>query len=269
MATSPSKKLDQKKYAQVAIERAETKAIKAKVHAMEMENFTQLILYRSMNGFWKMGGHSALIYYHRIMPKLGSARRSKLKHDDDSYFRFRDGVIAFKSPESVEERLRTQRIFAREHQKDYWTFDLGYTVSENEIEQLRNIDKERMAQVNQIVVPVHTNANIYNRIVAAEKEIYDGAKKMEGVARKVYGYPALRLLIDCHGIYVAVANKRHDYLSGMKKIETYLSKVLYDVQNMMELGLLDLKRCQRVADDIVEASRIVQKSIKTYQKDAA
>lgn len=144
------KKLENDKKAAVGRTIA-TKKEKAKEFAYDFEqtNNRSLVVFYSGEGWWKMGGNSALFYAHLVAPRLSI--KASLKPDRDFYFKFIDGIVSIKDFSGLKRNLKTMKILPKEETELWTIFDLGFKVSKAELDNIHNIREDRINQVNQIV----------------------------------------------------------------------------------------------------------------------
>ena len=101
---------------------ARTKAAKEKAYAFELKNRSKILLFYSGEGWYKMGGNSALIYLHLLAPKFGL--NPKLKPDRDFYHKFPDGIISIRDLEAVKTTFAAHKIKLVAEDDDLIVFDL-------------------------------------------------------------------------------------------------------------------------------------------------
>ena len=144
-----------------------TKKQKAKEFAFQYEttNMRSLVVFYSGEGWWKMGGNSALFYTHLIAPRLNI--KASLKPDRDFYSKFIDGVVSIKSYSALKTNLEKLNILVKEENELWTIFDLGFKVSKTELNNIKNIREDRISQVNQIV----RVKNLYPAIAALGRKI--------------------------------------------------------------------------------------------------
>ncbi|MBQ6394521.1 hypothetical protein IJH97_02095 [Candidatus Saccharibacteria bacterium] len=237
------------------IAQARYEQMKERVLEFEKNNYDRLVVLRSKNGWWKMCGHSALLYYYHIAPRMNNVH-PKLQIDTDFKHKSLEGIVSIKSLETLQKRLRELKIYPKEMHEEYATFPLGYKVSDDELKRFMHSEEERRKMINQIVIPKQLFPDIYKRLIVVEKEMRNIVRQMQPQDREIYGLDEMRELRDILTLYMRMANGQVDVIKGLRKLAEDMQIALYHLQVILELELLETKRGLRLSRGMVEVRRI-------------
>ena len=196
------KAANDKKAAEGREEKRKYWARKEKVYEFEKENRTRVVAFRSMENWWKIGGHSALFYYHQLVPRLKKRKTVKLRVDTDHYHRFMDGVVLIASIDSLKAEMAELKLAIKRDDEDMVSFALEKEVSLETLQALKDIEAERMSKINQIVMPHDTYPEIYKGITEIQGEIYPLTRKMQTYERDLFGRELMLMIREMLESYV-------------------------------------------------------------------
>lgn len=255
-----------KKAAEGRTEKKKYWARKEKVYEFEKTNQTRVVVFRSTDQWWKIGGHSALFYYHQLMPRFKNKRTAKLRADTDYYNKFKDGVVLVGDIDSMKRDMMGLGLKIKHEDTDVVSFLLDKEVSEETLQSLKDIEAERMAKINQIAMPHDTHPMLYKRMVELQSEIYPMTRKMQPYDRQLFGKELMMEMRGMLGCYVRMTHEKTMAAEMLRKIADRAGTMTFLMQELAELGLVESKRALRLAGDMLS---IKQMAVASAQKEEA
>lgn len=238
------------------------KKLKALVMKLESENYDRLIFYQSDNCYYKLAGHSALIYAGNVAKRIG--RRFNLRADTDHYSKSVDGVISIVMNDVLQESLSAIKAIPDLSNKNsnIMIFKLPYKYSEEDIEQFREMTKQEERQINQIILPKSPIPTLYVYINELTEIIYHNSKNMPHFGSTTLGADIFNSICSVHRCYLNYANgfiKLDDMAKTMKKNIIYLKNQMKIVET---LHLINNKSICKILEVLVATERLVTKYVK-------
>lgn len=240
----------EKRYYDQRAEREFCREAKRRAFALEMDNNSQLILFRSMQNYWKMGGVSALEYYYHIAQKIGVPSVA-IHSDRDLYSRFKDGIVSIRFLSKFDERLGKVGIKFDKEESGVRIYNLGYTLTRDSIEEMRNERITLLRRANQNVLPKDVNPDIYAKLKRLLQIVYAKAKKMNVIDRAFLGDRTLVALRQSVLYYVRYCNSGQTDKLLLRKIDEILRTALVDSMLFVELNIWDMRHCVSEYQDLI------------------
>ena len=261
---SDKKAENDKKAAEGREEKKKYWARKEKVYDFERTNLTRVVAFQSTSpGWWKIGGHSALFYYHRLVPRLLKRKSVKLRADTDHYHRFTDGVVIIASIDTLKAEMKELKMPLKRNSDGILSFALDKPITEDTLEALKNIESERMSKINQIVMPHDTCPEIYKAITEMQREIYSVTRKMQSYERDMFGRELMLMFREMLECYVRMTHETGLAKEMLKSIANKAAVATFILQELAELDLIESKRALRLAQNLL---KIKQKALAEARK---
>ena len=246
-------------------ERRMAKVAKEFAFEFEKTNHNQLCLYASTGKWHKIGGNSALIYVHRIAPRL-DIKPPKLLNDSDYYSHFKTGVVAIKDVETFEKRLESLNIHCVEATELYRIYDLGYKLTSGELKRLANMELSRKERINQLVIPKNVYPDIYFHIMEIHKMIRTMVYKMPTVDQRPYGRPILQEIQQAAIDYRILSNGEISLEQGLNSLFLHSQQIFYRMHDLIELGIESPARRARLINLISELRRLIGAEVEKVKR---
>lgn len=236
--------------------------LKTLVMKLESKNYDRLIFYQSDNDYYKLAGHSALIYAGNIAKRIG--RRFNLRADTDHYSKSVDGVISIVMNDRLRENLSVIKATIDSSNKNphLIIFRLPYKFSEQDIEQFREWIKQEERQINQIILPKSPIPTLYTYVNELTEMIYHNSKNMSHFGGATLGTDIFNSICSMHRCYLNYANgfiKLDNMASTMKKNIIYLKNEMKIIET---LHLINNKNICKILEILVATERLVTKYAK-------
>lgn len=220
-------------------------ALKAEVFKMEQGNYDRLILFRSTGSWWKMGGHSAILYYYKIARRIGRAAR--LQNDRDFYSRFTEGVVSVRRPEDLVEKLADIGVELVTNDKDLKIFKLEKSISKSDYEILAKSEQVKLDKINQIILPKLMRPDLHSNLLNLLRSAYFLQRKASNADR-------VFILDD----FLVGVRKMYSCYFMMTKGQITEKEALAIINKMAEVALIQLKIMSEVqlwtSDQILRAA---------------
>lgn len=182
------------------------KYLKLKAFAIEheKENFSKLFIIHEKTNWWKMIGHSAIIFHFDLSKRAGM--RTKLVDDSDYDLKTEDGVINIKNIYELDSKLESISIRPLEIKPEYRVYNIGKKYTVAEIENLRKAKELEWEKINSIVVP----ETIFPVLFMTERELlhrlYFTTKLLDPYARDLIARPMVEKAVEIIREYSFMAN---------------------------------------------------------------
>ena len=176
----------------LALERSNAKLFKSQVFKLEKDNHNHIYAFRSTDGWWKVGGNSALFLKYRVAKRL--KLKYELRTDRDFYYNFRDGVIPIKNVEKLEENLKQLRIFKKGVELGYVVFDIPFgPVSDEQIKEMRHMERTALRELNKIISPGDLLVKTLPQARIVQKSLFEACRKLDEPSRDLIGKEIVHL----------------------------------------------------------------------------
>lgn len=231
--------------------------VKRRALNYEKENYTQLVAIKSKDGdWWKLVGHSAVIYKYMVAPRL--RLKPKLMPDSDYDEISKEGVISISDIEQFEKNLKMGKIYLVN--SSAWTkvFDLGERVSEEDYQLMLHEDEMRLEMANKLIMPKERLSELNNKVKTLLNLMHSNVRKMEGVARDSFGIEMDKRVVKIRIMVLRAAR-------GTVDIEDCLTEAFDATEDLYGyiMALMDLKLLSpKVIYDMTEAVVALESQIK-------
>ena len=248
------------------VERNRREYVKAEVFEFEQKNQSKLVAFRSTDAWWKMGGVSALIYVRQVARRLG--KEPQLRPDKDFFSKFDEGIVSIKDIDNLQRDLQAIGIKLAKDGENIKVFELGYKLTKDEIQKLREEDKLLKAQLNQLLLPKVTMPNLFAHLRDMNQIAYN--KQRNGTAaNRAYivddlAWVTRRMLEK----YMAMARGKEEQIPTLAVLEKDLETVRSYLAIIAEVKIFDMKTCLRFAGKLVETQTLTHNALKKLEKEA-
>lgn len=236
---------------------------KRKKWAREFEenNRSAIMIFRSIgedNKWYKMGGNSALIYYHSLAKRLKISPR--IITDTDFHNKFKDGVISIRSLENFEKKLLSLKIRRNTRYKgdDVVVFPLGYEVGEEEIKAFRKADEAKLKRINAVVMLEVVAPEINVGLLNVTTTLRNKVNKMPVTDREIIGYKAVQRANEALIFYRLMAKGAMDMAKGFTQILHDTDILMCQVSIMAEYKIIDLDADLRLMEQLVNVQKVIR-----------
>lgn len=236
---SKSNNSSKKTAAQLAAEGRATRQryekTKEKVWNYEKRNREKLIIFRSTNGWWKIGGVSALAYKNALAPRLG--KDPILRDDMDFYSIFADGIISIPNIDIFKKEVSELGLKISHETEEWISFDLNWKISKSELNRWREAEKAKRDKLGKMIMPKVMDPNLWVEIVTMARIVYENIRKENPIVREYHGRRILRETDKIVETYVRMSNGAIDAEEALRLILDSANELTVMMIMIVEMGL--------------------------------
>lgn len=203
---------------------------KRKMVKFEKDNYNCIAFMRGMDGYWLAGGHSAVIYYNKIMPELGLC--NTFRKDNDFEVRFPDGVISVKKIKKYKEKLVESKYIEPKvvEKPDGVVFKLKDALTPEMYEVLARSEEIRREKLLNLVSSSAVMPKTLMALRDVMKFAYNGVMKhsdkevREYLTYRLIDYARLALVSFMKG-----CKSKQEFSECMNRVEVMLNNILVEL----------------------------------------
>lgn len=235
--------------------------LKAQVMEFEASNHQHLLFFNSTSNFVKLAGHSALFFATTVADRIHW--RCSLKSDTDRYCISEDGIISFRSLDSLHDRLAEINIFPNHDltTPELHFYQLNKIYTDEQISKLRDNAHRDLERIMNIVMPVSPIPSLYDAIIQSSQIAYYSFKHLsDSTARDSFGPRALQIGSQMAHEYGKFARAQdgssRDSLIAILQLARELKDLLAYASR---IGLIHHRDTCKALDYLVSVERIATK----------
>lgn len=236
--------------------------LKARVMEFEQDNSHHLLFFCSTRGFVKLAGHSALFFAMTIADRLHW--RYSLKLDTDHYSVSEDGIISFRSLDTIAARLAEINIFPDRNYNDpeMFYFELPKVYNNSQIDKLRDNAKQDIKRIMSIVLPASPIPSLYDAIMQASQLIYYQFKHLsDTLARETIGRTMIDDTYEMAQEYLKYAHcKNQSDQRNLLRIVELSRNLRFGIAYASKLQILHHREVCKILEYLVSVERIAAKA---------
>lgn len=233
-------------------------------YTYEITNNRTLLLFYSGEGWWKMGGNSALFYTHLIAPRLNI--KASLKPDRDFYSKFMDGIVSIRDYSALKMNLKKLGIIVKEENELWTMFDLSFKVSQAELNNIRSIREDKIEQINQIV----SVKNLYPSIAALgrkiAKSLYTKTNHCSPIDRDLIMNRLTQIALENVVQIYMISSDGKDQVETLKTVLKRNEKIKTYLMLMMEITAFTPEEILVIENDLVDMNTQIKAELKKLEK---
>lgn len=231
--------------------------LKVFVLGREKENYSKLFLIHEKDHWWKMIGHSAVMYHYEVSKWIGMS--SRLRQDTDYDYKSEDGIVSIRDVYALDQKLTSVNIGLIKSTNDYRVYNLGKKFTHADIERMRKSQELEWQKVNSIVIPKEVLPTLHTGLRELVTNIYFATKKLEAYAREIFGQPmlekAMEMLRDYSLLCAGAKGTTGEYL---EKVENEAKWLKAQMMGVAELRMLPAETIYRILRSIDKVERIAR-----------
>ena len=235
--------------------------IKAQVMEFERTNHHHLLFFNSTQGFVKLAGHSALFFATTIADRIHW--RYSLKIDTDRYSVSEDGIISFRSIDSIATRLGSINIFTNPEMSDaeYHYFELPKVYSAEQIDRLRDHSKQDIKRIMTIVMPASPIPSLYDAIMQTSQLIYYQFKHLpDPLGRDAIGQKMIDASYSMAIEYLRYARAKDRSIQHLVNIIESSREIRFGIAYASKLQILHHREVCKILENLISVERIAGKA---------
>lgn len=247
-------------------ERRRVIEVKKKIFELEQKNDRYILIFRSTNEWWKIGGNSALYYKYIVGPRI--KKKINLIKDDDHYSTFRTGVASIRDLESFEYNMMKAGLSRIKGNENAIQYEFEQPIEPSTIQSIKKHLEVRTERVNRLVETTTIVPRLHVKIREMLRDVWYYAKNhQKGLAR---GWICNDLLSDARKmkkIYSRLANGLMDVERGLKEIMVLSNDMLSDIAFLEEVQEIGFDRCCDIQDKLAEIKHTAKAEIKKMKRE--
>lgn len=236
--------------------------IKARAMEFEQSNNHHLVFFNSTHGFIKVAGHSALFFAATIADRIHW--RYSLKIDTDRYSVSDDGVISFRSLDTLIPKLAEINVFPDKTIQDdeIHYFKLTKVYNDEQIAKLRDNIQQDIKRIMSIVMPASPIPSLYESITQASQLIYYQFKHLsDPLARDTIGKQMIDQSYEMTLCYLRFARlKQQSNPKDLIRIIELARDLRFGIAYTSKLQILHHREICKILEHLVSTERIATKS---------
>ena len=232
-------------------------ACKERALQHEPENYSKLYIVHEKKGWWKMFGHSAIMFHYSVAKWANI--NSRLKADSDFGIRSEEGVINIKDIYELDRKLTKAGVSLLYSSDDIRIYNIGKKYTEADINAMIKTEELAWARANQTIKPKEVFPSLYSFLLRLLNEIYFLTAKMDKTARHTFGEPMTKIVTELVRDYVVLCNE------GGLSDEEFLQRISRELQEikgytacLMETRVVKLERAQTVLYSVEKVKRTIE-----------
>ncbi len=258
----------QRQNAQKMVERKTYLEDKRRLLKDEETNYDKLYVLRTHDGWWKMFGHSALIYKHVVCKDMFKTD-VKLLPDTDYYVTSSEGYVSITSIHELEKRLKRRKIYALTAKPRGWIFELGFKVTEQDLNLMRNEEEMQIERANALIATYSNLAPMNQKVKEVVRELYSQMRLMDGVARDAFGNEMIAEAIKLKMMTVRTQRGTMSEEEYFKQAYSIAEDLYGHMSNIIDLRLLSSKKIFTLTQAIVQLEKQIDREVRKRAINAA
>ena len=232
---------------------------------LEEDNNSKLILFPSASGekdeWLKMGGSSALFYKYLIAPRLNK-KSPTIRPDTDLSHRFKDGIISIHWKNLFLKNLTKIGLPPPHEENGLLIVELNHKFTQAEIKKLKSREKEKHAEINQILKPKNSIPELYHILLVLAKSLPPKVAKLKEPYRNDFGSQINHTVCELFITYTDYVDKNITSLSAKSSFHRSVNKLNALLIILNENKLLDYSTIGRVGRTLLDLRETIERTIK-------
>lgn len=234
--------------------------IRVKSFALEREekNFSKLFIIHEKENWWKMIGHSAILFHYEVSKWIGM--KSKLQPDTDYDAKSEDGVVNIRDVYLLDSKLTGVKVNLLEATPDYRIYNIGKKYTLADIAALRKTTELEWAKINKIILPREIFPSLFVSLKELLRKMYFSTRQLETYARTALGEEMLRRVAALMREYSLLACRTGlSTTNFLDETENTMQWIAAQMAVVAELQLLPAERIYQLLRAIETVRRDVEK----------
>lgn len=227
------------------LQKARYRQWKAFAIEREADNYSKLFVIHEKDNWWKMVGHSAVMFHYEVSKWAGI--KSKLVPDTDYDTRSEEGVVNIRDIDQLDAKLTAIKVGAIDIKPDYRVYNIGKKYTAADIAMLKQTKAQEWAKVNKIILPREVFPALLVSLRELLTKLYFSTRSLDAYAREVIAVPMFEKVVGLVREYSLIANKvgvrRADYLD---EIDDTMKWVSAQMTAVAELRLMEAESIYQV-----------------------
>lgn len=238
---------------------------KKKMISFEKNNYSAVVFFEGMNGFYIAGGHSAIILYNLIAPELGL--KISISKDRDFERRFSDGILNIRNLEKYKELIsQSSYVGSCVQTKHRLSFALKNKISKSEYEILANAENIKREKLVNMVSSSKVMPKTYQALRNLMKVSYKQAeKRSDAVSRELLTRHVVEGARMALLIFLSGCKQTRGYEIAMDQVDDALKKILSELIVIEAADVWAMPQVHKVSYAVMHARDMLSTERKEYE----
>lgn len=230
--------------------------LKAAIFEQEKINDKKIILFRSGENWWKMGGSSALFYATLVAPRLKEEVKARL--DTDFHSKFVEGVISVPDIEEMKKKMGSLGLKIVFSDDEKIEFELEGKVDKATIKKLKAVEELKIKSLNQDLVVMNSMPEMYDAIEKTVELALTYFGNLNKVVYDMFGKVSLDLIREMLLYVYLIELGKIEKEKGMKEIVLRTERVKLYLKVMMNIRKIGVNGVSRLAMQLIKIERLAK-----------
>lgn len=230
--------------------------LKAAIFEQEKINDKKIILFRSGENWWKMGGSSALFYATLVAPRLKEEVKARL--DTDFHSKFVEGVISVPDIEEMKKKMGSLGLKIVFSDDEKIEFELEGKVNKATIKKLKAVEELKIKSLNQDLVVMNSMPEMYDAIEKTVELALTYFGNLNKVVYDMFGKVSLDLIREMLLYVYLIELGKIEKEKGMKEIVLRTERVKLYLKVMMNIRKIGVNGVSRLAMQLIKIERLAK-----------
>lgn len=230
--------------------------LKAAIFEQEKINDKKIILFRSGENWWKMGGSSALFYATLVAPRLKEEVKARL--DTDFHSKFVEGVISVPDIEGMKKKMGSLGLKIVFSDDEKIEFELEGKVNKATIKKLKAVEELKIKSLNQDLVVMNSMPEMYDAIEKTVELALTYFGNLNKVVYDMFGKVSLDLIREMLLYVYLIELGKIEKEKGMKEIVLRTERVKLYLKVMMNIRKIGVNGVSRLAMQLIKIERLAK-----------
>lgn len=230
--------------------------LKAAIFEQEKINDKKIILFRSGENWWKMGGSSALFYATLVAPRLKEEVKARL--DTDFHSKFMEGVISVPDIEEMKKKMGSLGLKIVFSDDEKIEFELEGKVDKATIKKLKAVEELKIKSLNQDLVVMNSMPEMYDAIEKTVELALTYFGNLNKVVYDMFGKVSLDLIREMLLYVYLIELGKIEKEKGMKEIVLRTERVKLYLKVMMNIRKIGVNGVNRLAMQLIKIERLAK-----------
>ena len=222
----------------------------------EKDNDSKLFVIHEKGNWWKMVGHSAIMFHYEIAKQIGMT--SRLLPDSDYDCRSEEGIVNIRDISMLDQKLAAAKIFSLDVEKEYRVYNIGKKYTQADIEAFIKSKDLEWAKINSIILPKEIIPDLATNLRLLLAKIYYSTRTLDPCIREVSSKIMLQKVSDLICEYSRLANSGNfaetDFL---ERVGQEMVEITARMAIIADLRLLPTKTIYQILQAIAKVKRVL------------
>lgn len=189
----------------------------------EQDNYSKLFMIHEKKQWWKMVGHSAIMFYYEVSNWIHY--NCKLHKDSDFENQSEEGIVNIRDVYKLDKKLAAFNIELLKATKEYRVYNLGKKFTPGDLEHMKKERDLEWAKVNKVILPKEVFPSLFLLERDLYKNVFHAGQKMPAYVQNRTMNPVTDKVAELLREYSFLASENGlsdiGYLDKVKEVMTW------------------------------------------------